>query len=173
MKDALVLLVFLAGCQFELETVCGDGLTGKATGSIRVPFATELIDGETFNLSDGINPPTAFEFTRATPAPGHVWIAIMQSQPPAEVRASTINAINSIGTNLRITATEEGGAGLFFLRHDHFTSLGNQPITETVSSPFMVSGMSGGTNGTCPSNAPCSFDDECASFVCSSSHRCQ
>lgn len=174
MRFALV-LVFLAGCQFELEPQCGNGLASRAIGSIRVPSAADLKDGETFILSDGINPSTVFEFNRTPSAPGHVRITFIQSQIPVEVRASTIDAINDIGTDLLITAEEIGGDGLFFLRHDLFTSRGNQPIAETVSSSsFTASSMNGGANGACPTDALCSIDDECASLIClSSSHRCR
>jgi len=117
-----------------------------ATGTITAIAASSLLDGETFTLDDGINPPTVFEFdTGSSVGAGHVAIAIA-SQTATQVRDLMRAAINGVGSGLRITATDLGSTGLT-LTNDVPGDQGNTTISDTVvDAGFTHTNMAGGTS---------------------------
>jgi hypothetical protein len=122
---------------------------------------------ETPTLSDGINPPTVFEFDtrRNGVLPGHVPVEIDGPGRSDRVAAAIAAAINSVGTTLFIdaalTTSDDTVVNLINIQTG---ALGNQPISETVGDPrFVVSGMSGGEGHDCPANAGCATDADCDS----------
>lgn len=125
----------------NLET----GLGFKANGSITTIPVADLIDGETFTLDDGVNPPFVFEFDDDSSVSGsNVPVDISAITTANQVRDAIISAIN--GQAIGISASS-GGSALVILQNDSYGVLGNNTITETVAdADFIVLGMSGGLN---------------------------
>lgn len=119
-------------------------ITSAATGSITTVVGSLLVDGETFTLDDGINPPVVFEFdNNSIITPGNVPVVFTALDTADQVRNFIVFAVN--GSTVGITASI-GGSGLVDLVNDLPGLGGNVTITETVANAgFLVTGMSGGT----------------------------
>lgn len=119
-----------------------------ATGSITVVDGTTMVDGETFTLNDGVNPPTTFEFdSGGGVAPGNVAIAFALLDTPAQIAAATQAAINGVGGSLAITANAPAGA-VVPLVNDVAGVAGNVSITTSPAPAFTASGLGGGAAAT-------------------------
>ena len=118
-----------------------------ATGFIITVSGSSLVDGETFTVSDGINPSTTFEFdSNGSVSAGQVGITFTAGQNATNIRDAIINAVNSAGASLAVTAWD-GGAARVNLTNDNGGAVGNLPLTETVTNPsFTVDGMAGGNS---------------------------
>jgi hypothetical protein len=127
---------------------------------------TQLLDAEAFTLTDGIHPPTTFEFdfdpNPGVVAPGHLRIAVGPALVDAPAVADAIrDAVNTVGRALSIRASTDAGAVL--LTHDLPGALGNQSITETVADPaFAALGLGGGRARDCGQGIGCASTDDCA-----------
>ncbi len=171
-------------CDDRNDLACGTCSAGcttsisprAATGSITAALGNQQQDGETFTLDDGFNPPTVFEWNLLGTGvgAGRVRVDYTQTYGQGMMAMALRDAVNSVGGTLLITATHSGGPTAM-LDHDRLTSLGNRPITETVSNgQFVVQGMSGGAAGDCPANVGCNQAADCASGVCNTTTRvCQ
>src|SRR5947209_4381733 len=116
---------------------------GRASGSITVTAGSNLIDGETVTISDGVTSKT-FEFdSNSVVGPGHVSVAFSGASTPTEVRDALIAAINGV-PKFNVTASI-GNDTEIALTNDHSGPHGNVPITETVAhASFVAQGMTGG-----------------------------
>lgn len=144
-----------------------------ATGSISMVGGDGLLDGDTFTISDGVHPPTVFEFDKSgSVAIGHVAVSIGAAAPASTVAAFTAVAINSVGDTLGVTATASGT--VVSLLNDLQTSLGNVALTDTVAAAgFAVSGMSGGAGGDCPVGTACGSSADCVPGLVCGAGTCQ
>jgi hypothetical protein len=119
---------------------------GKAGGSIAVVAGSDLVDGETITIGDGVTSNT-FEFdNNSTIALGNVAVAFTGVSTAIEVRDALLAAINA-EPNLSITASISTAPNkiALTLTNDHYGTHGNVPITETVAhASFMAEGMTGG-----------------------------
>lgn len=153
----------LSGRQGTLDILLVTGPTiaaVAATGSITVVAGSNLVDGETFTLNDGVNPAKVFEFdSNASVTPGREGVVFTGGDAIGVVKAAVIAAINA-ATPLAITAAPGGGAGEVLLANDAATAAGNQTILETVAnSGFIVVGMSGGVTVS-PTRTVCVLTDD-------------
>lgn len=129
------------------------GITGAQTlvpawGCIYVAEQSAYTDGQTFDLDDGVNPATTFEFDVAGNGVGggNVAINISGDTDPDEVRDTIIAAINGVAGSLAVTASP-GGAAEVKLLNDSTGVAGNVAITTTGSPPGTFIGMQGGGLG--------------------------
>ncbi|MBX3160206.1 MAG: DUF4215 domain-containing protein [Deltaproteobacteria bacterium] len=151
----------------QCNSTCSVVQNARATGLIFPASGTDLVDGDTFVLDDGINPPTTFEFTNGTAQGTNIKIGPFSSADNnVAMRAKIITAINGVAASLLITAANGGGA-LVTLTHDRATSRGNKAITENVATAnFQVFGMQGGQAGDCTTGQGCTQAGDCASNSC-------
>lgn len=115
-----------------------------ASGSIAAVPVASLVDGETFTLSDGENPPVTFEFDTApiSVTAGNVSVDISAATTASDVGSAMATAINGAtflnlaavgGSTVTVTNTVEGVVG-------NVTDW-----SDTVSDPnFMISQPTGG-----------------------------
>jgi cysteine-rich repeat protein len=155
----------------------------QATGSITAVSGSNLKDGETFTIDDGINPARVFEFdkdgsvgadrTRIDIAPTTV-TGGGSVDPSDDIVATRIrSAISNLGRRLLVTAPLGSGSQVM-LRHDLEGVVGNQDITDTVGdSGFDVTDLSGGAGydcmaGTAPGTGTgCAQAKDCRTRYCS------
>lgn len=153
-KDGQAQVVFLSndfsgavGNVAITETVADSGFKvfGMGTGSPLAPArgalvaisGVLLVDGETFTLSDGVNPPKVFEFDKnGSVIPGNIAVTVNNGMPPATVRFVMQTAINSVGALLTITAS----AGILI------------PITNALSAEAISIAIETSVNGAAPFN---------------------
>jgi hypothetical protein len=115
-----------------------------ATGAITPIAGAELVDGESFTISDGKNPPTTFEFDSDGEAKGTA-VSFAKDDRPELVGEAIAAAINGVEEGLLVSAKSGESVEL---QNDTPGAAGNVPIGETVSSElFTVKGMSGGSGG--------------------------
>ncbi len=107
---------------------------GKAGGSIAVVAGSDLVDGETITIGEGVTSKT-FEFdNNSTIAPGNVAVAFTGASTAIEVCDALLAAINA-EPNLNITASSPAPIkSALTLTNDHYGKHGNVPIKETRSS---------------------------------------
>jgi hypothetical protein len=124
--------------------VRGGGVVG--TGTITTLPVISLIDGETFTLDDGINPPVVFEFDDdGSWTPGNIPVDISAPVVTADdVRDAIIGVINGLGDDVFLQTATNGGAGQVDLTQDVGGSQGNTTQTDTVVNVgFVVTDMTG------------------------------
>jgi hypothetical protein len=122
----------------------------QATGTITTIAKASLVDGQTFTVDDGVNPPVTFEFDdNGVWNPLNVRINIVPLVTADDVRDAIIAAINSVGDTLLMSAID-GGAATVDLTQDIGGSQGNTTQSETVVNPgFIITDMTGGiSNGS-------------------------
>jgi len=119
-----------------------------ASGTITCLGGADLIDGETFTISDGVHEPTVFEFdSGGGVTAGRTAVAFAGGDSAATVHLAVLAAINGVGATLAITATDGGGA-IVNLVNENTGTAGNVTITDTVADvDFTHTGMSGGQTG--------------------------
>lgn len=147
------------------DATCSVLQSATATGHIVATAASELADGETFAIHDGFQAATfEFDFDLATQA-GSTAVPLSPSASAGMV-GDAIGA--AIGTSPLLVQAGTSGSALVQLVHARATSLGNQPIVDTVAAAgFQTSGMAGGAGGDCPAGVGCTVGDDCASGACS------
>lgn len=123
-------------------------ITSKSIGSINIVSGATLVDGNSFTLIDGSNPPKRFEYdTDDSVTPGSEKLAFDPTDTEAEIKILTLNGINNVGAELEISAASAPDREIR-LQNDNPGEAGNQAIIENVTDPnFTVSGMAGGSNG--------------------------
>jgi hypothetical protein len=150
----------------------GAGGGVQATGSIACVAASLISEGETFTISDGINPPVTFTFTFIGVSPavdGMVYLTItdtavdvaraiagVSTPSPAGFQGALRRFTGAGGPgpiepstisppSFRVSAPSFTLGGVISLRNDFAGTAGNVTITDTVAAVgFVVSGMSGG-----------------------------
>lgn len=144
------------------NATCTQVLGAPATGRITSVAHSQLSDGETFTLYDGINLPITFEFDVVGDGvlTGHVRV-IVPAGANADAMAGSIESAIDHAAPLRIVAATRNN--VVSLYHLEMGSFGNQTITETVTAPgFEVEGLSGGSERDCPIGVDCRLDSDCA-----------
>jgi hypothetical protein len=117
-----------------------------STGAMVGVAGTNLIDGETFTLSDGLNAATVFEFDdNASVLPGNIAVTFVSGDTASQVATTMRAAINGVGSTLGITAT--GAGANIILTNDVKGSMGNVTITTTVVDAGFIAGVSGMSGG--------------------------
>lgn len=142
--------------------------SAPATGVITAIPGVDIADDETFSVSDGFST-TNFEFDKDGIVTRFYYpVVISDAMITSGVRNSIRDAINNTSPSTELAITASNGIGATIdLTNDFSTSLGNQAITETVSNTgFIISGMSGGLGGDCPTNTGCTANADCESGVC-------
>jgi cysteine-rich repeat protein len=139
----------------------------QATGFIDAARASDLREGETFTLDDGIHAPMTFVFSNSTENTGHVKIRIQGTA--AEMAQAIITAIKKNQTNLNILASLDPRPNeddRVQLVHWFETALGNRRIVHTVrANGFFVEGMAGGAAGDCAAGVGCRAYHDCAPWL--------
>jgi hypothetical protein len=122
-----------------------DGVAQAATGLITTVAGALLVDGETFTLDDGVNPPTVFEFDdNSNVTVGNIAVPFTALDTATQVRDAIIASVNGVGAGLEMTASIFA-ANQVRLTNDSTGDQGNTDIAETVADAgFVVVGMSGG-----------------------------
>jgi phage tail-like protein len=116
-----------------------------ATGAISAVAGLELGEGQTFTISDGVNPPTTFEFD-ADKSAKFTAVPFTKEAKAETVAIAIAGAINGVGEELDVAAKVDGL--MVALQNGTPGAAGNVPIEEDVASErFVVKGMSGGTGG--------------------------
>lgn len=91
---------------FKVFGMSTGSAVSPARGSIIAISGAQLVDGETFTLNDGVNPPTTFEFDdNSIVTPGNIAVTFNAGMTPAIVRFVIQSAINSVGATLAITTS--------------------------------------------------------------------
>jgi cysteine-rich repeat protein len=148
------------------NATCTQVQLAKAIGSITPVVGSNIVDGETFTLHDGINVSVTFEFDKnGSSSSTRVPVFITTSSAVNQVAAAIAAAING-ATNLDITAAAT--ASTVELTNDWRGAHGNQPLVEGVThTGFKVSGMSGGAGHDCAAGNRCMGNQDCApSLAC-------
>ena len=156
------------------SSTCTAAQSAKATGTINALAEAQLLDGETFSLSDGINRPVLFEFDKNGAVQGtNVRIALTAGSTSTVVADAMVAAINGVPGSLSITAVRS--ARQVLLTHDSPGGFGNQVLTEQVANVgFSVFGMSGGAGFDCPTGTGCLSDSDCQpGRFCAANGTCQ
>jgi phage tail-like protein len=123
-----------------------------ASGAITPVDGVELADGQTFTISDGVNPPTTFEFD-SDRAAKFVAVPFTKEDRAETVGTAIAETINGVAETLNVSAKFDGA--VVALQNDNPGAAGNVPIEETVESErFVVKGMSGGTGEGVEKPAP-------------------
>jgi cysteine-rich repeat protein len=154
-----------AGCrQIQPPSAASGTITAVAENLLGMP--------STFTLRDGIHT-VVFEFdTDGVVDSGADVLVNLQpggGQTADEVAQAIVDAVNSVGPGLTITAAKVPGVPLVLLQNDSLGGFGNLAVVTTVTDPgFLVTGMSGGAAADCLSGTPCTSDGDCRSGTCSS-----
>jgi hypothetical protein len=91
---------------FKVDGMSTGSAVAPARGTLIAIAGLLLVDGETFTLSDGVNPPTIFEFDKnGAVTPGNVAVAITNVMTAAAVKTVMLAVINSVGGPLTVTAS--------------------------------------------------------------------
>jgi hypothetical protein len=136
----------IAGISEAREAPIVTSSGAPARGTIQAIGGADLIDTETFVLSDGANPALTFEFDLAGGGiTGDVAVVFGAGDTPAVVAAAIIAAINGAAP-LTITAQlVTGSTTQIELSNQTGGVAGNVAIIETVADAgFVVTGMAGG-----------------------------
>lgn len=120
-----------------------------ATGTIADVSGANHVDGETVTISDGVHEPTVFEYdSNGSVTAGRVAVTFAGGDSAATIHTALINAINGVGANLEVTASDGGGSTVNLV-NDTKGAAGNVAISETVANgSYTVTGMSGGQSAS-------------------------
>jgi len=121
-----------------------------AIGSIETIPAASLLDGETFTLDDGVNPPTIFEFdTNFSVTPGNVAVDISAAVTAIDVASAMVSAINGVGGTLNLTAGNVlGSSSTVTITNGQRGTAGNVTdwLDTVADSGFAITQPEGGTD---------------------------
>lgn len=140
----------------------------RARGSIKAIKASDLIDGETLTISDGLHGPLVLEFNKTGgTSTGHIPLSIDDSHTAENVAGIIRDVIKAMPQSiLEMNATVSGST--VKLESAWTGDIGNQKLLETVSNPgFSVTNMTGGKPYACSEGVGCVKDSDCTSgFAC-------
>ncbi len=141
-----------AGLAAWFLTNIADGDEVAATGTITTVPAADLLDNETFSITDAPNPALVFAFNVTgagyVAVPGEVEVDVTAALTADDVRDAVISAINGAThpATFRVTAAD-GGAATVDVENVAAGTAGNVAITDTVADAgFTHTGMAGGTD---------------------------
>lgn len=121
-----------------------------AEGSIAAIPASSIIDGETFTLDDGENPPTIFEFdVNFSVTPGNVAVDISAAVTAIDVATAMVSAINGVGGSLLLSAGNSvGSSSTVTITNGQVGVAGNVNswLDTVIDSGFTVNQPTGGTD---------------------------
>ncbi len=145
---------------------CRTARSAAATGHLVAVAGDQIDDGETFTLASELGS-FVFELdVDFSVLPGHIAVSITGSDTAGQVGTKIATAVNNFTAGLQAVCA---GSALVRIANERATSLGNQPILETVASPeFEVAGLAGGLAGDCAAGVGCVSGDDCASGICNS-----
>ncbi len=149
-------------------TCSGIQTATPAIGSITAVSSSNLNNGETLTISDGVHTPVVFEFNSGAPTDTtHVQIS-PGNNTSSNMATKITNAINAIGAGLAISAVVNSAKpSQVLLTNGSSGSAGNVKLKATVTNTsFVVVGMSGGAGFDCPATTGCGGNDDCQSGVC-------
>jgi hypothetical protein len=132
-------------CGVEMLTNISVPANAYATGSIVAVAKANLLDAETFTLSDGYDSETfEFDVDDDGVTGGNVEVDVVADTTDIQVATRMVSAIN--GTSLYITAANSGGtSATVTLTQDRGGTRGNTTITETVANAgFVATSFTGG-----------------------------
>ncbi|WP_257453293.1 DUF4215 domain-containing protein [Archangium lipolyticum] len=140
---------------------CKTRTLAYATGTITAVASSGIQDGQTFTISDGINPPIIFEFDRNNSHNNsRVPVPVSNSTPADQIALGIVTAINGVTDPFEIKATSSGN--IVTLTHNMQGTIGNQVMTETVQDGnFKVNGMKGGGGYDCTEGTKCTTTADC------------
>ena len=116
-----------------------------ATGSLTALAGAAVVDGNTFTISDGVNPVVTFEFdSNASVVETNTLrqVVFNAGDTSSQVRDSIAVAISNAPA-LNVTPTASG-VDAVLLKNDVEGAAGNVAITQVGASLSVISGMSGG-----------------------------
>ncbi|AFE06431.1 cysteine-rich repeat protein [Corallococcus coralloides DSM 2259] len=147
-----------------------------ATGTITASASTNMNDGETFTISDGINTPVTFEVDRngSLQNPAHQRVQVENNTPATQVALIIRDAINAVAEPFEIEASVVIGTFVVNVTHNLKGSIGNQTMTEKITNTaFKVSGMNGGSGYDCAQGTKCVGNEDCAyDLICDGARVC-
>ncbi len=118
-----------------------------ASGNIRVVSGAFLVDGETFILNDGVNPPVTYEFdsnASVLPTPVLRPVPFTATSTEEDVRDAIVAAIVGTPPTQTIVAAAVGNQNVSF-NNSTVGVLGNIAIISTVAdTTFAITGMADG-----------------------------
>jgi hypothetical protein len=121
-----------------------------SAGVIAAITASSLIEGETFTLDDGVNPPTIFEFdTDTVVSGGNVAVDISSAVTAIDVATEIVSAINSVGGSLNLNADNvSGSSATVTITNGQLGIVGNVTTwSDTViDTGFAITQPTGGTD---------------------------
>ena len=119
----------------------------QATGSINITDYTQIAEGDTVVLDDGINPPVTFEFdTDEATTTGNAIVDVQGASSNESFRTAFVNAVNDIEDRLLISAAA-GSGGIVNFTHETGGSIGNTVIDITDVTGGMSKGDFSGGSG--------------------------
>ncbi len=96
----------VADAGFVTTGMSGGSSSAPATGTIKAIAGSLITDGETFTLSDGVNPSVVFEFDKdSSVTPGNVAVGITDLDTAEDVAEAILDAIDGVGATLQIDAS--------------------------------------------------------------------
>lgn len=123
-----------------------------AVGSIVAVAFASLIDGETFNLDDGVNPFIVFEFDTVPDgvSGSNVVVDISAAVSSVDVADAMVSAINATGSLELVAGNGSGTTSLVTITNQSTGELGNVTNwSDTVAdSGFIITQPTGGVNGS-------------------------
>ncbi|WP_208729759.1 DUF4215 domain-containing protein [Corallococcus exercitus] len=155
---------------------CKSKTLQAATGTITASSSTNMNDGETFTIADGINVPVTFEIDRDGKIRNaeNQRVAVEISTTSVQIALIIRDAINAVPEPFEIKASVATNSSTVNVTHTLMGSFGNQAMTETITaSAFKVIGLSGGSGYDCPEGTNCVGDVDCApGLICGPSRVC-
>jgi cysteine-rich repeat protein len=152
------------------DAACNVFASTAATGFILAIPGADIADDDTLTINDGFGITAVFEFDKdatGASAMGNIVITTSNTDTAAQMRTKIRQAIDGVAS-FKVDATD-GNNALVLLTHTRKSTLGNQPILDTVNdSAFVVSAMTGGTGGNCAATVACTHNDDCQSGTCTS-----
>src|SRR5215212_2028375 len=110
MQRTSVLRVVAGGAMAAFVVCCAPAVAAPvtaATGYIDPVNGARIDSGDNFTLQDGAHAPVTFELrSSGTVTPGRTLISVNVGDTAATVRSKIITAVNNIGADLNITASD-------------------------------------------------------------------
>ncbi|MBN1205896.1 MAG: DUF4215 domain-containing protein [Myxococcaceae bacterium] len=174
--------------QCDFGEACGTCSAGcrivdavPAEGSLKIVERWNISPGDSFVISDGMNPPVTFKFASTCTNPlcantdGFPRCCISLGNNPTEhdLTQEIHDTINIIRNRDELEVSAGIDSGRVTIRHHRTGTLGNQRIISSDPDALRSEGMSGGVGADCPANSWCRGDDDCAEGLqCQDDHRC-
>ncbi|MBT8102935.1 MAG: hypothetical protein KJO95_08185 [Gammaproteobacteria bacterium] len=123
-------------CPVQVLTNVSVPAAVKASGSIVAIAKASITDGQTFTLDDGLQTAVVFEFDTIPDGVGggNTLVDISGDTTAIEVASRMVTAINNVGANLKLTASNAGGtSATVTITHDEEGVVGNVTTWSTTT----------------------------------------